>query len=115
MKEGTRLASNTIQHGFRLSYQSQTKEISEVSFSGKQQTSKPHLNGVPGAEGIGQQHSLEDAHGAPLASPSLLPLLPLLLPVSSVSVASGADPSVCCCTPGVKIFVRSKSMSQSQL
>ena len=59
------------------------------------------LSGVPGAESIGQQHGLEDAHGAPLASPSLLPLLPLLLPVSSVSVASSADPTVGCCTPVV--------------
>merc|ERR1712025_275735 len=49
---------------------------------------------MSGAEGIGQQHSLEDAHWAPLAS---LALLPILLPVS---IATGAVSSVGCCAPG---------------
>ena len=59
----------------------------------------PHLIlGVPGAQGVGQQHGLEDAHGAPLA-PLALVILVILVTLAG---ASGADPPVCCPTPRIK-------------
>ena len=57
---------------------------------------KPHLIlWVSGAQGIGQQYGLKDAHWAPLASV-------LVLASVTLSGASGADSPVCCPAPGGK-------------